>query len=98
MTTALVVDSPTPFAPPVVVNPQEQLTQLIKVPNTIALMHEVSISKDVNAFATESKMMFADTSYTTSASKTAAPMPIEKHKIFSTGAAIMHASTRGVTK
>jgi hypothetical protein len=26
MTTADVVDSPTPFAPPVVVNPQEQLT------------------------------------------------------------------------
>ena len=26
MTTAEVVDSPTPFAPPVVVNPQEQLT------------------------------------------------------------------------
>ena len=26
MTTALVVDSPTPFAPPVVVNPHEQLT------------------------------------------------------------------------
>lgn len=26
MTTALVVDSPTPLAPPVVVNPQEQLT------------------------------------------------------------------------
>lgn len=26
MTTALVVDSPTPFAPPVVVNPQAQLT------------------------------------------------------------------------
>lgn len=26
MTTALVVDSPTPFAPPVVVKPHEQLT------------------------------------------------------------------------
>ena len=28
MTTALVVDSPTPFAPPVVVKPHEQLTYM----------------------------------------------------------------------
>lgn len=98
ITTALVVDSPTPLAPPVVVKPQEQLTQLISVPKTTALMHDVMISNDVNAFATESNMMFADTSYTTSASRTEAPMPIAKHRTLRTGPAIIQASTRGVTK
>ena len=44
MTTALVVDSPTPFAPPVVVKPQAQLMVDTIVPNTKDLTIEVHTS------------------------------------------------------
>jgi hypothetical protein len=98
MTTALVVDSPTPLAPPVVVKPQPQLTELMRVPNTRDLMHEVTKSNVVTAWTTESRIMLAETLYIVSASSTEQPMPIPKQRMLSTGLAIMHASVLGVTR
>ena len=49
ITTADVVDSPTPFAPPVVVVPQEQETTEIIAPKTHDLMQEVATSQGMTA-------------------------------------------------
>ena len=128
ITTALVVDSPTPLAPPVVVKPQLQLTCMsskacevhvhqdsgqhgcimllrktrhatclrtscnaahahghfegcralttaMMVPNTQALMQDVTISQEVMARHAESNMTFAETPYTLSARPTLAARP-----------------------
>jgi hypothetical protein len=61
MTTALVVASPTPFAPPVVVKPHAQLMVLMHKPNTHALTHETPTSKVVSARRAESRMTLAGT-------------------------------------
>ena len=98
MTTALVVLSPTPLAPPVVVKPHEQLMTEMMVPNTqllimLTMMSQLSIARDAL-----SKMTLALTPYTASARNTLAAMPIVKQRRLRTGAAIMLANTRGVIR
>ena len=66
MTTADVVDSPTPFAPPWVVIPQEQLTLLMMAPKTIDLKIRAKMSDFCKAFDAESRMTLGPTSYTKS--------------------------------
>ena len=46
VTTAVVVDCPTPFAPPLVVSPQLHPITAIKPPKVIALMVEVIKSQN----------------------------------------------------
>ena len=71
-TTADVVDSPTPLAPPVVVNPHAQLMVEIMPPKTNDLITELMMSQEVRARAAESRITFPATSYAVSARKVAA--------------------------
>jgi len=98
MTTADVVDSPTPFAPPWVVIPQEQLTLLMMAPKTIDLKIRAKMSDFCKAFDAESRMTLGPTSYTKSASRTEDDMPIAKQSTASRGRARAHAMTLGVTR
>ena len=98
ITTALVVLSPTPFAPPVVVYPQEHDTTEMIVPKTQHFIIDVMISQGAIARDAESKITLADTPYTASAKKTDAAMPMVKQRRFRIGPATIHASTLGVIK
>ena len=123
ITTADVVDSPTPFAPPWVVIPQEQLTLDMIAPKTTDLSIRAKMSDFWRALEAESKITFGPTSYTKSGSReriagerqtglerrrdggavlparrTDAEIPIAKHRMASSGSAIAHAMTLGVTR
>lgn len=98
MTTADVVDSPTPLAPPRVVTPHVQLTMEMMPPNTMDLIVVLIRSHGCNALAADSRMMLALTLYTESARSTLAPMATAKHMVVRIGNAKQHAITRGVTK
>ena len=69
ITTADVVDSPTPFAPPWVVIPQEQLTLDMIAPKTTDLSIRAKMSDFWRALEAESKITFGPTSYTKSGSR-----------------------------
>jgi hypothetical protein len=66
MTTADVVDSPTPFAPPCVVIPHEQLTPEMIAPKAVDLISRAKRSDFCSAFDAESRITFGPTSYTKS--------------------------------
>ena len=66
MTTADVVDSPTPFAPPCVVIPHEQLTPEMIAPKAVDLIKRAKRSEFCSAFDAESRITFGPTSYTKS--------------------------------
>lgn len=59
MTTAEVVDSPTPLAPPSVVTPHVQLTMEMIPPNTTDLIVVLIKSQGCRALAADSRMMLA---------------------------------------
>merc|ERR1712078_485651 len=80
MTTAEVVDSPTPFAPPCVVIPHEQLTPEIIAPKAVDFNIRANRSDFCSAFDAESMITFGPTSYTKSARNTDAAIPMPKHK------------------
>jgi hypothetical protein len=98
MTTAEVVDSPTPFAPPRVVTPHVQLTTEIIPPNTTDFIIVLIRSQGCRALAADSKMMLELTLYTASASSTLAAMATEKHMTVKMGKEIQDAITLGVTR
>lgn len=98
ITTAEVVDSPTPFAPPSVVTPQAQLTTAIIPPNTCDFIIALTISQGLNALLAESNIIFILTPYTASARSALDANPTVKHMRVSTGTAMQQARTRGVTR
>ena len=69
MTTADVVDSPTPLAPPSVVMPHEQLTPEMIAPKTVDLINNANRSDFCKALEAESRMTFGLTSYTKSSNE-----------------------------
>lgn len=98
ITTAEVVDSPTPLAPPIVVTPHEQLTMAMITPNTCDLIRALMISHGLNALLAESSTMLELTPYTLSASRALDAIPTVKQRMVRTGTAIAQARTLGVTK
>jgi hypothetical protein len=98
MTTAEVVDSPTPLAPPSVVTPHVQLTIEMMPPNTTDLILVLIRSHGCRALAADSKIMLELTLYTESASSTLAAMATEKHMTVKMGKEIQDAITLGVTR
>lgn len=98
MTTAEVVDSPTPLAPPMVVTPQEQLTTAMIAPNTCDLIMALTMSQGLRARCAESRMMLALIPYIPSASSALEASPTVKQSKVRTGRAMQQAITLGVTR
>ena len=98
VTTDAVVDSPTPFAPPVVVCPIPQLMVAMTPPNANPLEIITETSDEFKYFAAESKMMLGVTPYRRSARRILAAMAMEKEMTERMGSEIAHATTLGTTK
>jgi hypothetical protein len=98
MTTEAVVDSPTPFAPPVVVWPQPQLITDITPPNANPFAHITPMSKDSRYFAAESTIAFGEMPYRRSASNIEDAMPTVNEITESIGRETAQATTRGATR
>ena len=98
VTTAVVVDCPTPLAPPVVVNPQLQPIIAIIAPKQTALIGALQISQAVKKLRAESKNMRTGNPKILLAISNPPLIPATIETIVNNGNIIQQATTRGITK
>lgn len=98
VTTAVVVDCPTPFAPPVVVKPQLQPITAIKAPKQKALITVEKTSQTSRKLRAESIKIFWEMPYILPAISIPPAMPVSRDSIVKIGNIKQQAMTRGITR
>lgn len=98
VTTAVVVDCPTPLAPPVVVKPQLQPIIAINAPKQIALIGALHISQASKKLRAESINTRPGMPKILVAISNPPSIPVTIDKIVSNGNITQQATTRGITK
>ncbi len=98
VTTAVVVDSPTPLAPPVVVKPHVVPIAAIKIPKILDLIKAAIKSQGFSKFCTELRNMVAEMPYIESDKNNAPAMPVRKPMIVKIGNINKQAIALGVAK
>lgn len=98
VTTAVVVDCPTPLAPPVVVNPQLQPITDTKAPNTTALIIALHKSQNSRKLRTESRKRNWEIPYKLWEIAKPPMIPVIKKRTVKMGNIKQQARTRGRTR
>ena len=98
VTTAVVVDCPTPFAPPVVVSPQLDPMTAINPPNTNPLIGAAHKSHTDKKSLAELRNTVFEIPYSPLATNIPPISPVSREISVKTGNIKQHAITRGMTK
>jgi hypothetical protein len=98
VTTAVVVDCPTPLAPPDVVKPQLQPIMAMITPKKAPLTKQLDRSHTLTKFRAESRNTVSERLYIFVATINPPNIPVIKDSKVKTGSIVQQAITRGITR